>query len=288
MRPACWIRPNRLRKLANDFGGCLKKDQDITVEFPGVFAIHQKVQGREVGEHQHVEHEIFLPIQGEIEIEALGKIMKAGPGKLIYLPPELPHIFRSNDKHQGERMILIIQPKTWSANGGGNFGALSASVSQLSKEILFHLLIHPETKAAQALIQTLIQTTSEMLENAAQAPIGNLAHLGAASTDKRLKTALTKIAESFNESISMTSLAREAGLSLRNLNRIFVTEIGMTPKQVITNYRIEKAKKLLTGGALSVTDVSLEVGYSSLSQFIATFRKATGQLPSFFLPRSAG
>ena len=241
-----------------------------------------------MGEHQHAEHELFLPIQGEIEIEALGKTFKAGPGKLIYLPPKLPHTFRSNDQYQGERMILIIQPKTWSSNGGGNFDALSASVSQLSKEILFHLLIHPETKAAQALIQTLIQTTSEMLENAARTPVGNLAHLGAASHDLRLKLALSKIAESFTESIPMTVLAREAGLSLRNFNRIFVTEIGLTPKQVITSFRIEKAKRLLQGGVLSVTDVSLEVGYSSLSQFIATFRKTTGQLPSSFLPRSAG
>jgi AraC-like DNA-binding protein len=55
----------------------------------------------------------------------------------------------------------------------------------------------------------------------------------------------------------------------------------MTPKQAITFHRIEKAKELLQKNQ-SVTDVAYEVGYSSLSQFITTFRSLTGKLPSEF------
>lgn len=43
---------------------------------------------------------------------------------------------------------------------------------------------------------------------------------------------------------------------------------------------------LLKTSGNSVTDVAYEVGYQSLSQFIATFRKITGRLPSEYL-RSA-
>lgn len=44
------------------------------------------------------------------------------------------------------------------------------------------------------------------------------------------------------------------------------------------------AKQMLELGRNSVTEVALEVGYSSLSQFITIFRKNTGQLPASFLP----
>jgi AraC-like DNA-binding protein len=55
----------------------------------------------------------------------------------------------------------------------------------------------------------------------------------------------------------------------------------MTPKQVVTFHRIEKAKELLLQKQ-SVTDVAYEVGYASISQFISTFRSLTGKLPSEF------
>ena len=58
----------------------------------------------------------------------------------------------------------------------------------------------------------------------------------------------------------------------------------MTPKQVITLHRMERAKTLLSKRGQTVTDVAFEVGYSSVSQFITAFRKITGQLPSEFVP----
>jgi AraC-like DNA-binding protein len=57
-------------------------------------------------------------------------------------------------------------------------------------------------------------------------------------------------------------------------------EMGMTPKQFLIAARIEKAQELLLKPGSSVLNVALEVGYSSMSQFIAAFRSQTGQLPS--------
>lgn len=59
-----------------------------------------------------------------------------------------------------------------------------------------------------------------------------------------------------------------------------LNELGLTPKQILISIRIEKAQELLEKSNMPVTDVAYEVGYSSLSQFIAAFRAQTGQLPS--------
>lgn len=260
----------------------MKQGQDITARFPGILIIHQKIRGNAVGQHRHDEHELFLPLQGEIQIQAGESLLKAGPGKMIYLPPDLDHSFQAASSAQGERLILIMEKKIWKGCGGGAFPPSVTTVSQLCKELLFHLLIYPKTKAAKSLTETLIQTASEIIETSGLQSCGEVAHLGGRASDARVKNALSIIQKSFSSSLSMDALAKGAGLSTRNLNRLFLEELGMTPKQAITLHRIENAKALLRQGRASVTDTAFEVGYGSVSQFITTFRKITGLLPSEF------
>lgn len=82
--------------------------------------------------------------------------------------------------------------------------------------------------------------------------------------------------------ISISEIAKQSGLSQRNFSRLFVQETGLTPKDYLILRRIEKAKSLLIESRLTITDISLEVGYNSLSKFIETFRKIEGILPSDF------
>lgn len=262
----------------------MERIKDTFVEFNGLTIIHQKIRGNEVATHLHDEHEFFLPLQGEIQINAGNKLLKAGAGKLIYLPPSLRHSFHADSASQGERVILLFNKKIWSRYDGANFTASVVSASQLCKEIIFQLLIYPKTKAASALIQTLIQALSEMLETKSTNFAGDFGHLIGKTEDERMRRSLQYIADMFSSSVTADDIAKNSGLSVRNLNRLFLKEFGMSPKQVITAYRIDQAKKLLSTGKKTVTDTAFEVGYNSVSQFISTFRKHTGQLPSSFLP----
>ncbi|MBN8539068.1 MAG: helix-turn-helix domain-containing protein [Deltaproteobacteria bacterium] len=262
----------------------MRQDRDASIQLNGVTIIHQKIRGNEVGHHTHNEHEFFFPLQGEIQISVQQKTLKAGAGKLIYLPPNTTHSFKSDSASQGERVILIIDHKLWQKFDGPSVEARVLAASQLCKEIVFQLLIYPKTKAGSALIQTLIQTLAEMLEAANDSSEGDIAFFLAKTSDERMKKALQYIADEFDKNLAANSISQKAGLSVRNLNRLFLKELGMTPKQVLTSHRIQEAKKLLSKGRMTVTDTAFEVGYSSVSQFISTFRKHTGQIPSAFLP----
>jgi AraC-like DNA-binding protein len=255
----------------------MKQGQDLTAEFPGLFLIHQRIRGREVLDHIHEEHELFLPLQGTIQVKIAGQTLRAGPGKMLYVPPGIEHSFTSPNSDEGERLIAIVNAKTWQAHGGGESAAAVRSVSQLSKELLFHLLTHPQTKAAKSLIATFVETVGEMLET----PTGpsGLDHVTGLATDPRLREALRILNSQYLEELAMDDVARSAGLSTRSFNRLFLNEIGMTPKQLVILKRMAYAKTLLKQKR-SVTDVAFEVGYNSVSQFIVTFRKVTGQLPS--------
>jgi AraC family transcriptional regulator len=99
--------------------------------------------------------------------------------------------------------------------------------------------------------------------------------------DSRIAKSREYIEENLSE-VTLAEIAKKSGLSLRNFNRLFLQETGLGPKEFLILRRIDKSKILLKENKMTVTDISLEVGYNSLSKFIETFKKITGSLPSDF------
>lgn len=257
----------------------MKRGQDISAEFPGIQIIHQKIPGKRTETHDHLEHELFIPLQGEIKIRLESRELICGPGRMIYLPPKLAHSFESSSAGQGERVFTIINDKYWKQFKAPVFPPQVIAANQLIKELVFYLLLHPKTKNASSILSVLIQTCAETLELNGNIEF-DIAHLEGKTQDDRLKKALFQIEEQFKNNLSMGEVAKRSGLSVRSLNRLFLEELGMTPKQVLTHCRITEATRLLQSKKSTVTDIALEVGYSSLSQFITTYSKITGKLPS--------
>ena len=79
---------------------------------------------------------------------------------------------------------------------------------------------------------------------------------------------------------SVPALAREAGMSTYHFIRRFAAVFGETPHQHRTAARLERARQLLARGEHSVTEVCLELGFSSLGSFSDLFTRRVGQSPS--------
>jgi AraC-like DNA-binding protein len=58
--------------------------------------------------------------------------------------------------------------------------------------------------------------------------------------------------------------------------------MGLTIPQYLQRLRLERAAELLKAGQLNVTEVAMEVGYSSLSHFSLAFRQAFGSCPGLY------
>ena len=258
----------------------MSKVHDIVAEFPGIVVLHQKIPGHEVGRHQHPEHEFFLPLQGEITVDYGKEIVKAGPGRMLYVPPNLDHSFSSSSQGSGERVIWLIDQKIWKQHIRTKFLPCSFPINSLAKELVFYLLIHRQVQGAKYFISALIEALGESLQ-ASQLQKRRLSsdHISGRVTDARIRRSI-EIMEEQISSISLPEVAKGSGLSSRNFSRLFLKETGLTPKDFLILRRIEKAKHLLKTTKMTVTDISLEVGYNSLSKFIATFKRIEGLLPS--------
>ena len=85
--------------------------------------------------------------------------------------------------------------------------------------------------------------------------------------------------------LDVPALARVALMSTGHFARQFREAFGETPYGYLMTRRIERAKALLRRGDLSVTDVCLAVGCTSLGSFSARFTEIVGESPSAYKAR---
>jgi AraC-like DNA-binding protein len=81
---------------------------------------------------------------------------------------------------------------------------------------------------------------------------------------------------------SLEELGKKIGCSHFYLSRIFSAQTGQTITQHLRRLRMERAAELLRAGEHNVTEVSLEVGYQSLSHFSAAFHETFGCCPGLY------
>ncbi len=91
----------------------------------------------------------------------------------------------------------------------------------------------------------------------------------------------------FAEPIELDQLAELAGISRHHLVRSFGSVYGEPPMRYATRRRIERAQDLLRSANLTVTEVCMLVGYSSLGSFSSRFRELTGESPVEYRDRFA-
>jgi AraC family transcriptional regulator len=87
------------------------------------------------------------------------------------------------------------------------------------------------------------------------------------------------------ERIALGSLAELVQLSPSHFSHAFKQSFGVSPLRYHNDRRIERAKRLLTDPAQSITDIGLQLGFSDTSAFCTAFRKATGSTPTAYRRR---
>ncbi|MFE9771519.1 helix-turn-helix transcriptional regulator [Streptomyces sp. NPDC005931] len=88
--------------------------------------------------------------------------------------------------------------------------------------------------------------------------------------------------------LDLDAVAAHAGYSRYHFIRAFKETYGETPGQYLTHRRIERAEDLLRTANLTVTEICLLVGFSSLGTFSARFKTWTGLTPSEYRARHVG
>ncbi len=105
-------------------------------------------------------------------------------------------------------------------------------------------------------------------------------------TRNGIAAAIEYIHKHLDRSISVQKLSSVACMSKASFYRYFKNEFGISPIEYINNERVKRASYLLRKKKMNVTDVSYELGFSSLSHFIKLFKDQTGLTPKQYQLRT--
>lgn len=99
---------------------------------------------------------------------------------------------------------------------------------------------------------------------------------------ERVERVIAILKDNLAEPPSLEEVGRRVGCSHFYLSRIFSQEMGRGIFQHLRALRMERASELLREGKMNVTQVALEVGYSSPSHFSTAFHETFGCCPGLY------
>ncbi|MFD0743969.1 helix-turn-helix transcriptional regulator [Phytohabitans flavus] len=97
-----------------------------------------------------------------------------------------------------------------------------------------------------------------------------------------LRMAKDAMDRDWSSPIDLDAVAAHAGYSRYHFVRLFRAAYGETPGQYLSRRRIERAQELLRSANLTVTEVCMLVGFTSLGTFCTRFKQIVGVTPTEF------
>lgn len=98
-------------------------------------------------------------------------------------------------------------------------------------------------------------------------------------SSRQLQQTVEFIEAHIGADLSVGILAAQLGMSPYTFARLFKAKVESSPHSFVLSRRIQRAQ-LLLGGALSLSEIALTVGFASQSHFTEAFRRRTGRTPA--------
>lgn len=147
---------------------------------------------------------------------------------------------------------------------------------------------HPVDDAESALLETLANASGEPYNwESASLVIHSLGKLPSeAWTDQKLDHRVEKAMEFLHANlarkINADDAARAAGVSVRNLNHLFRSQVRMAPMSVLLNYRLDRACHLLRHTEQSIEQVAENCGFPNRYYFSRMLKQHRGISPAAY------
>lgn len=96
----------------------------------------------------------------------------------------------------------------------------------------------------------------------------------------RLLDVIAAMEANIEAPLALTYLAERAGLSLRQMERLFAAQLGVKPGAYYLGLRLQRARQLVLKTGQSMMQIAVATGFSSATHFAKAYRMAHGAAPS--------
>lgn len=95
-----------------------------------------------------------------------------------------------------------------------------------------------------------------------------------------VEQAVKYINNHLTKSLTLVDIADNIFISPTYLQKVFKTEMNISPSQYVLNMRLKKAKELLQSTELTVIDIASTIGFKNAGHFATVFKRHFGQTPT--------
>lgn len=257
---------------------------DFPIELYYLDASHPRY---EMPFHWHMECELIFVLQGSFSLSVDEKAIDAQPGDVVFVPGGAVHGGTPKNciyeciVFDLERLLQdsVICRQRMSDVLGDHFRiqTLFQAGSEAARLLdqVFECM-EKETDGYELMTTGLLwQFMGLVMQQRLYEAISE-EHGSSGKHSSQMKSVLRRIRRDYAASLTLETLAEEAGMSPRYLCRVFRQVTGRTPIDYLNYYRIECAAELLCSEEESVTEIALSCGFNDPGYFARQFKRQKG------------
>ena len=245
---------------------------------------------------------VLIPRTGIVEVRADGRMMRARPGETLVFPPNARTTEVLPDRSEPYRADCVLLPAIGTAANrpargappGLLFGRSHGARADASLRDYCAFLYAEAARAGSGLSREPAAATAAALlgdlvfDLLSQAEPGSGGTAGLFGMEGLVRRAEEIMAAQLAEPLTIEALARMLGLSPRRLQQAFRSVRGRTPREILSELRLEAARRRL-GAPLAgdtVAAIALDCGFAHFGRFARAYALRFGESPSDTLRRA--
>jgi AraC-like DNA-binding protein len=251
--------------------------------------------------HYHPEYELTLIVDGAGQRLVGDNVSNYRAGDFVLLGPNLPHTWTSQGRPSrgSEHRALVVQfseaglPK--SLFTVTEFAKIRDLLGRCQRGVQFSRAVAKQMELRLTQLTTLrglqgwlalVETLHDLAEYRGR-EVASL-HFTPALPERQhhqVQRALGYIEKHYDQAISLTDVAKAAGVSAATVVRLFRKVVGRTFVKHLTERRIGGAARQLIDTNKGIAEVAFASGFNNLANFNRKFRRSKGMTPSEFRSR---
>lgn len=211
------------------------------------------------------------------------------PGDVFILHPNEQHTYRACSRTPFQKLFVTLSVNTamhraiLAATPLAELSHVSLTVAMARqvRELMERIIGMVRDRGADARLQVSL-LVCELITFLLQAVHQQA---GVPALDTRLQAVMTHAIQHLHERLSMSDLAKVAGVTTGHLNRLFLKEVGMRAHEWLLKLRMLYASELMQKTHLAIHEIAARVGYDNPYAFTRAFRHVAGMTPMTYRRR---
>ncbi|MGG6314129.1 helix-turn-helix domain-containing protein [Paenibacillus macerans] len=240
--------------------------------------------------HFHAEVEFIYVESGEIRIGVNEEKRLLRQGDMVVCSSKDIHYFDSRGL-ESKIMILIFKPdwiapsKSWPVDFRFASPFISGDIPGLEAvQVLLRNMLRENAgrrPGYQMLLKAGVLELCGLLQRYWDTiPINRGSKVKSESRRARMQQILSYIEEHYREDLDVAAMSKQFHMEPSHFSRSFKSTIGMNFKSYLNTVRVLTAEHLLLTSDLSILEIALECGFSSIRTFNRVFKELRGCIPS--------